>query len=859
MKQAVAMCVFFCVARAAQADEFWMTAADPSGTSSFNSAGKWSNAQAPSAGNTYRTAYVMRTPAVIGASYTFAGNRLTINTGSDFGITTPGGSITVNDLVLNGGRVTHSTGDRINTLSGQITVAAPSAFYVGDSLWRWLYVYSALSGTADLTVQVTDSLKRIRFLADNSAFTGKMLLSGLGKVVVTKEEELGGNPAAFLVDALTLRGVTLSITNSFVIDDANRGITINNTLTPASHIYPGAIFEVNAATLTVACAVSGVGPLTKIGTGTLILATNSTYTGLATVQGGTLRFAAGATQATSSVLATGGTSVVSGEGVLSNLTLAAGAQLVAENSGWAVKWLTVSNNDEVARFSLTLSASVTNTPLIRVNGPLVKPPFQKIVLAVSTNNLLQAPYQLLSASNLAAYAESDFYLYPPWAGELSVETDAGGGGVLLFTPNTASPVVFQIQSDPGGTSAFTAGASWSDGQAPSSAKTYVNGSYIMRTPSDASRTFLGQRLFFDGGTLGLKGVNVIPTIPALTMMNNAFVPVAEVSGAGNNNLAGEVDLYPSAKDSFAMWIRSLNMGRDLHLFSTLTGCGDLLLQGQGNPAYAASLFILFADSPDFSGRTRVDGNTNFWLRISGEEKLGGNPPQFRPDQLSFNGGGISVTNDVILDDDKRGILLLATGGLSVTDTGPGGFAPGTSTNSLRYEGGCTLRTEEGVTLSVNCPVTGPGSLTKKGPGLLTLGGENSYTGLTTVAVGSVRPTSPAAFGTSPVTFMPGTALQRCYSDTALTNGVEFGKTVTFEAGSMIQLVLDGEAAQGGLITLPLFLLPPGETIDLEALSVNYSLPNYRLQVYSETVGAGAAARVLVSAKLTLNGTVVTVR
>lgn len=859
MKQAVAVCVFFCVAQVAQADEFWMTAADPPATSSFNSAGKWSNGQAPSAGNTYRTAYVMRTPNVVGASYTFAGDRLTINTGSDFGFTTPGGFLTVNDLVLNGGRVTHSTGDRVNTLSGQITVAAPSAFYVGDNLLRWLHVYSALSGTADLTVQVTDSLKRTCLMADNSAFTGRLILSGRGKVIVTKEESLGGNPAAFQAGGLTLRGVTLTITNSFVINDPNRGIQIDNTLTPASFIYPGAMFEVNAATLTVACAVSGGGPLTKFGTGTLILATNTTYTGLITVEAGTLRLAAGATQAASSVIATGLTSVVSGGSVLSNLTLAAGARLMAENSGWAVKRLTVSNDDDIARISLTLSDAATNTPLIRVDGPLVKPPFQKIVLAVSTNNLLQAPYQLLSASNLADYAESDFYLYPPWAGALSLETEAGGGGVLLFTPNIASPVVFQTQNDPGGFSAFTLGASWSDGQTPSSAKTYVNGSYIMRTPNDASRTFQGQRLFLDGATLGLKGANWIPTIPALTMMNNAFVPVAEVSGAGNNNLAGEVNLYPCAKDSFAMWVRSLNMGRDLHLFSTLTGCGDLLLQGQGNPAFAASHFMLFPASPNFSGRIRMDGNTNFWLRISGEEKLGGNPPLFRPDQLSFNGGGLSVTNDVMLDDDKRGILLLATGGFSGTDPGTGGFAPGTSSNVLKYAGGCTLRAEEGVTLSVNCPVTGPGTLTKKGPGMLTLGGANSYTGLTTVAVGTVRPTSPTAFGTSPVTFMPGTALQRCYSDTALVNGVEFGKTVTFEAGSMIQLVLDGGAEQGGLITLPLFLLPPGETMDLEALSVNYSLPNYRLQVYSETVGAGAAARVLVSAKLTLNGTIVTVR
>jgi autotransporter-associated beta strand protein len=813
------------------ADEFYMTAADPWGTSSFNSAGKWSNGLAPSAGNTYLTAFVMRMPTVTGASYTFAGDQLTINTGSDFGLTTPGGSITVTNMVLHGGRVTHSTGQRINTLSGQITVATPSTFYVGDNLWRWLYLRSALSGTADLTIQVTDSLKRAYLMAENSAFTGRMLLSGLGKVVVTQEEGLGGNPAAFQADALALRGVTLSVTNSFVIDDPNRGIYINNTLTPSSYIYPGAIFEVNEATLTVACAVSGAGPLTKIGTGTLFLATNNTFTGLLTVQEGTLRIAAGATPATSSVIATGQTSVVTGEGVLNNLTLAAGAQLMAENSGWSVSQLTVSNANEIARISLTLSDDATNTPMIRVGGPLVKPPFQKIVFTVTTNNLLQAPYQLLSASNLTDYAESDFYLSPPWAGELSLTNDAGGGKALVFTP-AAAKVVHQINNDPGGTSAFTRSAAWLDGLAPSAGKTYVSSGYILRTPNSGSATFAGDTLFVEsGGLFALKGLG-IPTVNNLILFNNATLSASEGDITGNY-LAGTVHVFPSDKDQYTatFLIPSDGMGRTARIYATLVGCGDIVLQYSGTALSPASYFAFYADNPDFLGRICVDANTNVWLSVDSEENLGGNPPLFRTDQLSFSGGGLKVTSDVTLDDANRGITLV--------------------------KNVCTLNPTTGATLTVNCPITGPGALMKKGEGTLVLGGENNYIGLTSVIAGSVRPTAPSAFGVSAVSFAADTALLRYASDTALTNGVEFESTVTFEEGSTIQLVFDGETA--GAVTLPLFLLQPGDTIDLETLSVSYALPNHRLAVLFETIGEGAEARELVSAKLTVTSTLITLQ
>src|SRR4030042_1320020 len=62
-----------------------MTGGDGFGATSFNTAGKWSDGLAPSAGNTYSTVgYLLRSPTAAG-SYTFAGYSLTVGGGNGGG------------------------------------------------------------------------------------------------------------------------------------------------------------------------------------------------------------------------------------------------------------------------------------------------------------------------------------------------------------------------------------------------------------------------------------------------------------------------------------------------------------------------------------------------------------------------------------------------------------------------------------------------------------------------------------------------------------------------------------------------------------------------------------------------------
>lgn len=872
MKKAFAAVVCACVlAAGVRAADITLSGSDAPGKSSLNTGENWPEGLAPEAGNNYfvPATRTLRTPEGT-ASYVFAGDRLTINSGGTMAWKSTG-PVTVADLVL-AGTLGHWQGNLANDaqLYGAVTIPAGATGRFDanqtESDRRVFLVYSTVSGGGNIQVTMghSNAVKGVSLLADNSGFTGRIILRGLGKFGVVAEEGLGASPATFQANQVELSGMTIVITNSLALDDPNRGITLNNTLDAGNQIYPGGGFEVTGAnTATVACVISGAGPLTKRGSGTLVLATNHTYTGQTTVEAGTLLLAPGVLPVANAVLVTGTTAVVTGEGTLGNVTLTAGGRLAAGRGGWSVQNLSVQNTTNVT-FALNLSEADPETTLIRVSGSLSKLPMQVFQFVVNTNNTAEVPYKVLSAPNLAAFADYDFCVTPPWIGELSRADDGLGGQVLLFTPTPPEKIVFKAGTDALGDTGFT-NALWSSSAPPEPGNTYVFQTGALRTPAVGDLTFPGRRLVVDAASVGLKGPTGVPTVTNLVTMNDAGFSMSEGLGS---RMAGDILLHAvrDAGRTYALRITGGVMGRHLDLYSTLAGYGDLFLQANGNPgynnnpAYANTRYILHAENTDFFGRIRVDGNTNFWVQVDAEAQLGVTPPFFRADQLIFNGGGISVTNDVTLDDTNRGITLLANGGTAPTTTDPGGFTNGTPVEVRRYEGGCTLRPESaGVTLTVTCPITGPGTLIKKGLGTLALGGANTYTGLTEIVAGRLQPVSATALGTGPVRVRGAGRLLVRYPLAGMPNGVELGSPLAFDEGAAVQVGLAAGQPAEGNFTVPLFLLAAGESVEPSAVPVESLVENFHPTVMTEVVGEGEAARVRVSVRMQFSGTVMMLR
>jgi autotransporter-associated beta strand protein len=166
-----------------------MNASDANGlVTSFNGAGQWSNAAAPSAGNNYFTGdFILRTPAD-GNSYTFGGDSLTVNNTNGYpqGLLYKGtgntGVITVNNLILNGGYVSHANGaGDLFQLDGNINVLSNSFMRPKQGA---VNVLADISGSANITVDVTDGAGRIlRWMSPSNTFTGNLINNGRFELV----------------------------------------------------------------------------------------------------------------------------------------------------------------------------------------------------------------------------------------------------------------------------------------------------------------------------------------------------------------------------------------------------------------------------------------------------------------------------------------------------------------------------------------------------------------------------------------------------------------------------------------------------------------------------------------------------
>jgi len=131
------------------------------------------------------------------------------------------------------------------------------------------------------------------YLNGTNTYTGRITFR-VGTLHIYQEANLGGNPAAWDADALWMADstdATLHLTDSFAIDDANRGIQIGGN--------GDAIFDVDATkTVTlgssnVIYSTGGAGRLVKQGDGTLVLQAANTFSNDTEITAGTLAVASG--------------------------------------------------------------------------------------------------------------------------------------------------------------------------------------------------------------------------------------------------------------------------------------------------------------------------------------------------------------------------------------------------------------------------------------------------------------------------------------------------------------------------------------------------------------------------------------
>lgn len=207
--------------------------------------------------------------------------------------------------------------------------------------------------------------------------------------------------------------------------------------------------------------------------------------------------------------------------------------------------------------------------------------------------------------------------------------------------NKSSAIVRLNAEDAVGSASFAAAGSWSDGLAPSAGKTYETYRFRLRTPADAaSRTFAGQSLNVDGGSITWKGTaSSTLTVNDLTVSGDCELLHA---GSGTWTLAGNLKV-----NSELTTIRAANGA--INLSANLSGSGDLL--------HVNNTVTLSGNNTNFTGKTIIGDGRFSGLSIDSEARLGANPTNFVADQLTLNRGILYNSGNVTISNSNRGIRV----------------------------------------------------------------------------------------------------------------------------------------------------------------------------------------------------------
>ncbi len=243
-----------------------LTTSDVAGASSFNAAGKWNDAAAPSSLKRYEThGHTLNTPATSFA-VAFGGQSLALNGGRLLFKGLASSTVTIADLLVSAGTLTHA-GTGVFTLAGALAVDADGVRIYGAN--GALVIASALTGAGPATYvgQATT------LTGSNTAYTGKTCVGdgNTGTLIIDSPARLGTAPATLVSDQLVFNRGTLQNTATFALNEATRGILID---------LSGATFNVaTGTTLTVTSPLSSpnlgtgiyAGTIRKRGPGTLVL------------------------------------------------------------------------------------------------------------------------------------------------------------------------------------------------------------------------------------------------------------------------------------------------------------------------------------------------------------------------------------------------------------------------------------------------------------------------------------------------------------------------------------------------------------------------------------------------------------
>ncbi|KUL94403.1 hypothetical protein DK26_15550 [Bosea sp. WAO] len=685
----------------------------------------------------------------IGIATSFGGTGGLIKLGAGT-LTLSGTSTYTGGTTIAGGKLSVSSDANLGDASGGLTLDGGTLLATGSfSSSRAMTLGSGGGGievAAGQTLSLSGSISGSSGLTKSGA--GRLTLAGTNThsgATLVHEGSLaiqGAQALSAASDYSFAAGTRLDIASSL-------GIVTAGSIAGAGRleIDPDSTLETGAtnASTTFSGMIISSGSLRKVGTGTLTLTGENSYSGGTTIAGGAISIAKESNLGSTSGALTldGGVLQVTGTG-LADLSRAI---VLGSNGGG----FDIAEAGHI--FTVTQSFSGA--------GGLSKAGAGTLVLS-GTHDYSGATTvlagRLVGDSASAFSANSDFTIAAGavleavgGAGVYEVGSLAGAGevaigtGSVLVTGSTNVTTTFSgsfsgggsLEYNGTGTQIFTGTGSLGGGLSVCSCAA-GSGSFVIRGGS----LTLGDFVMVSSGTL------VVDQGGSLDNGSNGFLvrSAVRIDGAGTRVTTGDTFVQGFFDPA------TISISGGATLTSRASGFG---------PGPGAGIYGLGA-----SASVLVTGAGSRWS-VDGGLEIGGFGGTFAASVTVADGGALVLSSgDVAID--AFGTLNLGAGGKAGTVQLDAGI--------IRNDGSIVADFTDSTTLAAT--IDGAGSLTKRGTGTLTLSGTNTYTGGTTIAGGAVSISSEANLGdTSSALTLDGGVLQ--VTGTTLT---ELARNIVLGAG-----------------------------------------------------------------------------
>jgi fibronectin-binding autotransporter adhesin len=449
-------------------------------------------------------------------------------------------------------------------------------------------------------------------------------------------------------------------------------------------------------------------PLEKIGTGSLIITGNNTYTGITTISGGTLQ------------IGNGGPSGSIVGNVVNNAALVFNRSLIYSNVISGTGTVTVASGTVVLNGSNLYSGQTNvNAGALEVGNSFALGSGLLVLangtrLQSTTPNLTLANDVLLTPGSEAIFAQNV---------TLTLNGALSGAGTL-----NAQGTKIEL-NDP---NSYTGG-------------TKLFGGTLQLGNNAALGT--GPLTTLAGGTLQAGGVSIGNTIN----VDNLVFDTQDFAATLTGTLTGTLPFEKIGTGALTL------SGINTYSGGTTISAGTLAISSDanlGDPTGAVTLsggtleFTDYVTSP--ASRTYVIGSGNGTIQVDRASTISG--PIIGPGHVTYSGlGGLVLTGNNAYSGGTiiyNGAILVGNGGTTGWITGDVISGVATSNAGINFD-----RSDD-VTFSGN--ISGLGYVAQYGTGTLTLTGNNTYAGSTTVLSGRLAFANDANVGTGDITIYSGT-------------------------------------------------------------------------------------------------------